>query len=285
MTQSFARVPATSANVGPGFDALGMALTLYADIGLYVDESDLPPKARLIDEHHLATIAFRLAGGTGALWERSPIPMGRGLGYSAAVRVGGLLAAFLQRHDGQLDQDQLRRHRSHLLAVASELEGHADNAAPAILGGLVATAEGHCVKVPLGFDPAVVCWVPTFSTRTDQSRAKMGSDVAWDDAVFNIGRVALLVAACAAGDVEVLRIATQDRLHQPQRFAQSEGSRAAYEAALANGAWACWLSGSGPTVAAWCAADDAERIASALASDGHTKILRIDTTGAHVAQG
>lgn len=281
MIQSFARVPATSANVGPGFDALGMALTLYADIGLCVNDSELPPNARLIDEHHLATIAFRLAGGTGALWERSPIPMGRGLGYSAAVRVGGLLAAYWQRQDGHVGDDQLREHRSHILAIASELEGHADNAAPAILGGLVATAAGHSVKVPLGFDPAVVCWVPTFSTRTDQSRARMGSDVTWDDAVFNIGRVALLVAACAAGDVEALRIATQDRLHQPQRFAHSEGSRAAYEAALANGAWASWLSGSGPTVAAWCAPDDAERIAAALAHDGHTKILRIATTGAH----
>jgi homoserine kinase len=97
-----------------------------------------------------------------------------------------------------------------------------------------------------------------------------------------VGHTALLVAALAAGEVSVLRDATQDRLHQDVRLAAAEPSRAALQAALDAGAWASWLSGSGPTVAAMCAVDDAEELAGALPADGHTKILRIDHAGATV---
>ena len=267
------RVPASSANLGPGFDTLGMALSLYAEVGLGAPRDDT---ARAADEHHPAMIAFRRAGGEGDLWVRSPIPAGRGMGFSGAVRVGGLVAAHAQRHGDSAEL--LEQARTELLGVASELEGHADNVAASLFGGIVATAGGRAVQIRLSFDPAMVMWVPSFLTSTDESRAKLPAQVPLEDVVFNLGRTALLVAALAAGDVHTLRIATEDRLHQDRRFAVAGPSLAA----LAAGAWAAWLSGSGPTVAVMCAVDEAEDLAAALPADGHTKILRIDHVGATI---
>ena len=273
-----ARVPATSANFGPGFDALGMALSLSAEVGVLADGETVPDGAHAADEHHLATVAFRLLRGTGDLWVRSPIPMGRGLGYSAAVRVGGLMLACAQR-DGA-DSAAVAGFTDEVLRCAIHLEGHADNAAAAVLGGVVATTGDRSIRVPMGFDPVVVVWVPAFSTRTDHSRSQLGANVTLADAVFNIGHVAYLIAALAAGDVGVLRHATQDRLHQAARFAAAPQSLAAYEATLEGGAWCAWLSGSGPTVAALCALDTAADLAASLPGDGHVKVLRIDHGGA-----
>lgn len=270
------RVPASSANMGPGFDALGMALTLHAEVGM----GEPAPGAAVTDEHHPATIAFRLHGGEGPLWVRSPIPVGRGMGFSGAVRVGGLVAAHAQRYGA--DHEKLQSALPELLGLATDLEGHADNVAASLYGGIVATAGGRAVRVPMSFDPAMVMWVPSFATSTDESRGKLLADVPMADVVFNIGRTALLVAALAAGDVEALREATKDRVHQATRLASAAPSRAAMDAALAAGAWAAWLSGSGPTVAAMCAIDDAEALAAALPADGHTKILRIDHAGAMI---
>ena len=283
-----ARAPASSANIGPGFDALGMALSLYAEIGLFEDESSMPDGAQLADEHHPADVAFQRVGGTGQLWVRSPIPMGRGLGYSAAVRVGGLLVGLAQRAGMADDMAREITHElaDEVLAHAISLEGHADNAAAAVLGGVVATTGERSIRVPLQLDPAVVVWVPSHSTRTDQSRTRLPSTVEFADAVFNVGHVAFLVAAMASGDVEALGHATQDRLHQASRFASAPESHAAHEAALVGGAWSAWLSGSGPTVAALCATEAAESIAATMqatsAGVGHTKILRIDHGGATI---
>ncbi|HRE02960.1 MAG TPA: hypothetical protein PLV68_16795, partial [Ilumatobacteraceae bacterium] len=161
---------------------------------------------------------------------------------------------------------------------------HADNAAPALLGGVVASADDRSLVVPLRLDPAIVVWIPSFATRTDQSRAALPATVSRADAVFNIGRTALLVAALAAGDPSELAHATADRLHQPVRFAAAPASHEAYQAAIAAGAWCAWLSGSGPTVAAMCALDRADHIAAQIAArlpdGGHTKVLRIDHEGA-----
>jgi homoserine kinase len=212
--------------------------------------------------------------------------MGRGLGYSAAVRVGGLLLACAHRavgRDGAPNGDEheiIAAASDELLHHAAQLEGHADNAAPALLGGVVATSGGRAIRVPLQLDPAVVVWVPSFTTRTDQSRGRIDATVPLEHAVFNIGRTAMLVAALAAGDADALRHAVDDRIHQPRRFEASPASFAAYEAALNAGAWCAWLSGSGPTVAAMCPVDAAPALAAALPVDGHTKILRIDHGGA-----
>lgn len=270
------RVPASSANLGPGFDTLGMALSLHAEVGL----GDAPEGAQAADEHHPATIAFRRHGGEGPLWVRSPIPVGRGMGFSGAVRVGGLVAAHAHRHgDGH---EALADALPELLRLATELEGHADNVAASLYGGVVAAAGGVAVRVPMSFDPAMVMWVPSFVTKTDESRTALPTAVPMADVVFNVGHTALLVAALAAGEVDVLREATRDRLHQDLRLAASPPCRAALEAALEAGAWASWLSGSGPTVAAMCAVDEAEALAASLPEDGHTKILRIDHAGATI---
>ena len=107
--------------------------------------------------------------------------------------------------------------------------------------------------------------------------------MAFDDAVFNVGRTALLVAALAAGNVHALRTATEDRLHQDQRFARSPGSRAALEVALEAGAWCGWLSGSGPTIATLCSPEEAEALAAALPRDGRSTVLAMDLEGAVLA--
>ena len=270
------RVPASSANLGPGFDTLGMALSLYVDAG--VIDGEPPSGSQRIDQFHPAGVAFRRAGGEGDLWVCSPIPVGRGLGFSGAVRIAGIVAAHGQQHG--TDPSLLASRTSTMLALATELEGHADNVAASLFGGIVATADGRAVQIPLAFDPAIVVWIPSFTTSTDESRSKLGREVPMSDAVFNIGRTALLVAALAAGDVEALRSATQDRLHQDRRMAAAAPSKEALEAALAGGAWCSWLSGSGPTVAAMCPLDEADDLAASMPADGHTKVLRIDHGGA-----
>ena len=273
------RVPASTANLGPGFDALGMALTIYADVIVEPIEHELElADAQLLDERHPGTIAFRRGGGEGPVSVRSSIPVGRGMGFSGAVRVGGLVAAHAQRHG--FDTDRLQHAKPALLHLATELEGHADNVAASLYGGVVATAAGHALRIPIAVDPAMVLWVPSFATSTDDSRRKLPDTVALADAVHNIGRTALLVAALVAGDVGALRAATEDRIHQELRLANAQPSRDALTTALDAGAWAAWLSGSGPSIAVMCAMDEAILIAAALPGDGHSKVLRIDRNGA-----
>ena len=274
MTGWSVRVPASSANLGAGFDVLGMALTLHAEVGVGAP----PDGARAAEPTHPAAAAFRQAGGHGDVWVRSPIPIGRGMGFSGAVRVGGAAAAAVQRHGAAAlgDPDAL----GDVYAIAAELEGHADNVAPSVYGGVVVCAGDHVQSVPLGFEPVVVVWVPDgTTTSTDRSRATLAAEVSRADAVFNLGRVATFVAACAAGDVTVLRMATEDRLHQPTRLAEVPETARAIDAALELGAWAAWLSGSGPTMAAMCDPTAAERIAANLPDTGHTKLLAIDDDG------
>lgn len=280
------RAPASSANLGPGFDALGLALALHAEVGV-LDGVAPPPRARRADEHHPATVAFRAAGGQGDIWERCPIPSGRGLGFSGAVRVGGAVLAAVQRHGA----DGWQVERDAVLDLVTRLEGHADNVAASLVGGMVVTVAGRVVPVPLAVEPAIVVWIPSFSTSTDESRRALRRDVSFDDAVFSTGRAALLVAALATGDVGALREACADRLHQPLRLAAAPACAAALEGALAGGAWGAWLSGSGPTVAAMCAPAEAPAVAAAMLDraaavdhpgGAHTKVLAVDHTGATV---
>lgn len=277
MTGWAVRVPASSANLGAGFDVLGMALALHAEVGC----GAAPADAEQTDQFHPADIAFRRLGGTGELWVRSAIPMGRGLGFSGAVRVGGAAAALVQRHgpDALDGDDRL----AELLAVTTELERHADNAAASLFGGLVVAAADTVARVPLAFDPAVIVWVPdATTTSTNQSRATLPAQISREDAVFNLGRVAMFVAACANGDASQLQLATQDRLHQELRLQRVPQSAAAMSAGIDAGAWATWLSGSGPTVAMFCESNRAVEVAGQLPPDGHAKVLRIDHEGAVV---
>jgi homoserine kinase len=267
-------VPASSANLGPGFDALGVALSLHLELALEPGEH-----RTLCDDAHPAVKAFRSVGGVGSVWVRCPIPSSRGLGFSGAARVAGLVAGFASQGGSDFDLEDVRLD---VLHRATALEGHADNAAASLYGGVVVTAAGLAVPLPLGFDPTVVMWVPGFKTSTDESRGKIRRDLRFEDAVFNIGRTALLVAALAAGRTDALRDATQDRLHQDLRFALAPQCRVALERALEAGAWCGWLSGSGPAVAALCPWTDAETVANALPTDdgASTLVLRIDHAGA-----
>lgn len=270
------RVPATSANLGPGFDVLGLALSLYVEVGIAGTDA-MPSEAIEANETHPAQIAFMRAGGQGRLWVKNDIPMGRGMGFSGAVRIAGVVAAEVQR-DGVW-----QRGSSEALAIGTELEGHADNVAPSLHGGIVITSENIVVQVPLVLDPAFVMWIPEFTTSTNESRGKIGPMIAIEDAVFNIARTAMFVAALSTGDTKLLREATRDRIHQDIRLAASPPCKAALDAGLAAGAWCGWLSGSGPTVAIMCDVEEASRIAGDMPTDGRTMILRLDRDGVVVS--
>lgn len=270
------RVPATSANLGPGFDVMGLALSLYADIGI-VGVDALPDGAHEAEDTHPAQVAFIRAGGSGRVWVKNSIPMGRGMGFSGAVRVGGIVAAEVQR-----DGATWNRATSSALEIGTELEGHADNVAPSLFGGVVIASGSLVVPVPMALDPVFVMWVPDFTTSTNESRGKIGPSIALTDAVFNIARTAMFVTALQTGDVSILREATQDRIHQDIRLAASPPCAAALQAGLDAGAWCGWLSGSGPTVALMCEPSRAEAVAAALPADGHSKLLKLDTAGAVV---
>lgn len=254
-----------------------MALSLYLEIGIE-EQTDIPDGAHLIGHRHPAHGAFALNGGIGELWAKSVIPMGRGLGFSGAARVGGAIAAHVQKNG--VSADALSSARNDILAIATKLEGHPDNAAASLVGGIVASASGCVVQIPLALNPTIVVWVPDSQTSTYESRTTLEATIPLADAVFNIGHVSLLVAALAAGDISALRIATQDRLHQDLRMTSAPESKVALQCALDGPAWCAWLSGSGPSVAAMCSSEDADALAALMPPDGDVKILSIDTGGA-----
>jgi len=277
-TQSFfVRVPASSANLGPGFDALGMALSVYLEMGPVIN-GDVPSDAKMIDEFHPGHIAFRSYGGVGDVWVRSKIPMGRGLGFSGAARVAGVVAAHAQKNG--VSKEALQIACKDLLHASTQLEGHPDNVAASLVGGVTASASGEVVRLPLALDPTILAWVPETQTSTEKSRTAIATTLSLSDAVLNIGHAALLMGALASGDIEVLRTATQDRIHQDIRLANAPSSKAAIDAALDTAAWCAWLSGSGPTVAVMCAKSDAKQIASQLLQSGDVLELTIDQLGA-----
>ncbi|RZV42076.1 MAG: homoserine kinase, partial [Acidimicrobiales bacterium] len=227
------RVPASSANLGSGFDVLGMAIDRYMEVS-FAEEG-------VGSEDHLAMRVFRQYGGRGGLKITSTIPPARGMGFSGAARVIGLAAAAVQQ--GQT-LDECRRW---LFLESTELEGHPDNVAASVFGGVTVAVGERVVRVPLGIQAQVVLWVPDSRSGTKESRRKLPTAVPMEDAVFNLGRVSLLIAALANGDVELLQEATQDRLHQNARLEQQPATANAMQAAVDAGAWCSWLSGSGPT--------------------------------------
>ncbi len=270
------RTPASSANLGAGFDVFGMAVDLYADIG----SGDAPDGALAIDEHHPARTVFERLGGSGAMWLRTNIPMGRGLGFSGAVRVGAAGLAVLQ--NGRT----LAEGADDILAVTAEYEGHGDNVAASLSGGVTAFVQG--VSIPMRLGPVVsgaafVAWIPEVTTSTDKSRQALPDLVRRDDAVHNIGRATQFALALAHDDPTLLTDATADRLHQDARLPGVPGAAEVIAAGHAAGAWCGWLSGSGPTVGLLVARQAAQSVADAVeatgSSGGHTKILAIDLEG------
>lgn len=223
---------------------------------------------------HIARIAYEQAGGDGDLWFGFDLEPGRGLGFSAAARAAGAVLAKLQQGYDLAEAQRLA------YEVVADIEGHGDNAAPAVFGGfhVIAGDRQHRIQAP--FPGQVLCWVPELETPTDESRLELPTSIPRADAVFNLGRVGLLIAAVYEGDLSLLRRATEDRLHQPQRLAACEPARRALDAALEAGAAAAWLSGSGPTIAMIVAPDQAGTVADALPPDGKVLHLDIDQQGA-----
>jgi homoserine kinase len=134
--------------------------------------------------------------------------------------------------------------------------------------------------VPLGVDGSIVVWVPDRETQTRASRRVLPEQVSFDDAIFNVGRTALLVAALASGDTDALKVASEDRLHQDTRLARVPETRTALSNAMRAGAWAAWLSGSGPSAAALVERSRADTVVAALPTSGQAMVVEIDEIGA-----
>lgn len=263
------RAPATTANLGPGFDCAGAALDLWNEVE--VAEGGPPP-----DREHLAVRAFeRLAplDGLGfAFTDR--IPRERGLGSSAATVALGLVAGALVA-GRELAVDEL-------LALGVDLEGHADNLAAALAGGVCLTWDGAVARVADDAPAVPVALVPAERVETRAARAALPEQVAHADAAHTVARAALLGAALARGSEELFAAAADDRLHEPYRAAHAP-LLAAVRADPPAGAVASTISGSGPTVIVWARRDAADACAAELRERfPGTDVLRlaISPTGA-----
>lgn len=268
--------PASSANLGAGFDVFGMALNLFAEVGV----GDVPDGATALDDRHPGREPFERLGGAGPIWLRTNIPMARGLGFSGAARVAaaGLGAVVAAEGDGSALVDR----RDEVLAVVAEIEGHGDNAAASVAGGVVAYVDGRVVPFPLGPElggATVLAWVPDVTTRTDHSRSSLSASVERVDAVANIGHATQFALAFAHDDPSLLRGAAVDRLHQAERLPGIAGAAVAIESSERAGAWCAWLSGSGPTIVMLCPPEAADAVSAALPDGGHIKRLAIDASG------
>jgi homoserine kinase len=257
--------PASTANLGAGYDALGLAVDMVDRVSLAVEDA---PGLRIEVEGEGSGVLpvgpenrFVVGLETGLRWAlgevpadvgwtismENAIPLLRGLGSSAAATVAGLVAANALAGDA-LDERKL-------LDLAIQLEGHPDNVAAALLGGfvVVVSEDGHSEAAR--FDPATrlrcVFFVPDLELATTQMRQALPAEVSHRDAVFNVGRAALGVAAFASGRSELLRLATQDRLHQPYRSAVYPALPTLLDAALGAGALGACLSGAGSSVVAF----------------------------------
>ncbi|MFO7583202.1 MAG: homoserine kinase [Anaerolineales bacterium] len=267
----YIHVPATSANLGPGFDCLGLALDLWNYVRVDVDSSgpaglhyhasgegadflnDSP--SNLLSESFLRVfeICAQKLPASVSIFAQNEIPLGSGLGSSAAAIVGGLAAGNAVLGN-PLDE-------AALLKIATDIEGHPDNVAPAILGGLTAAVGDGQEVIARRFDlpPLTLVIVkPEVELSTKSARAVLPESVSRCDAVFNIGRAVLVTEALRAGDLSLLARVMEDRLHQSYRLKHIPGGEAAYLAAKGCGAVA--LSGAGPSLVAFVEASEAEKV-------------------------
>jgi homoserine kinase len=251
------RVPASSANLGPGFDALGLALDLYlvctfaesrtlAITAEGIDSGDIPPnESNLIWQTALqvARAENRDLPAVGLHIENN-IPLGKGLGSSAAALTAGVVMANCLLN--------LRWSRRQILSEAARIEGHPDNVSACVLGAVVATSmepdgQTHAVRVELPANYGVAPVVPDFVLSTSKARAVLPETYSRHDAVFNIQHSALLIAALCTGSTDSFSAALQDRMHQPYRAALVPGFGEMLEL-RAPGLLGCALSGAGPSV-------------------------------------
>ena len=275
------RAPASSANLGPGYDVLAAALQLHLELeceetGEFAVRSDLDISH---DRSNLVVRAFeRLHPADGFTFTiRSPISLAGGLGSSAAAIVAGLMAA---DHLFELDAD--------LLATAIELEGHPDNVAAALLGGFVVCADGRATRidVPAGLEAVVV--VPAGErVATADARAALPADVPMQDAAFNVAHASLLVLGLAQGDWDLVARGLRDRLHQPRRAHLYPRSLELAERAAELGALGGTISGAGPAVLVWTHYEQTAGVVDALrrtAPDTQVTRVPFEPEGAQVRE-
>ena len=290
-------VPATSANVGAGFDSLGLALSMH---NVFTFEECDGIQSSSVDGTHVPAgynnLVYRAARVVYdqlgiplrglRITQKNDIPMARGLGSSSACIVAGILGANALL-GGKLTKRQM-------LTLATAIEGHPDNVAPAMLGGFVTSVldEGQVYSVKKDIDPelAFAAFVPDFPLLTAKARAALPQMVSHKDAVYNLSRAALATAAFCDGDYALLGVATKDALHQQYRLPLIRGGDEVFELALDLGALAAYISGAGPTIMAVVHKEDTaffDRAAAALQQSEllrHFTVYRLlaDNTGAVV---
>jgi homoserine kinase len=263
--------PASTANLGSGFDCLGLALDLKFNVHIDDPQHTGPPTAT----RHPAQIAFSENGGDGPIYVSTDIPPGKGFGFSGAARVAGTAAALIQRSGST--------NFSELLEATTELEGHADNVAASIYGGLTVVSDGQVVRLSPHKKFQILMWVPDSGTSTVASRQKLPKQVSFNDASQAIGKATLMVAAMITGNKSALLQACRDQLHQPKRLESAPQSVTALANALENGASAAWLSGSGPSIAILAEPHLTEHLQSCMPESGHTKSVAISRYGLQVS--
>lgn len=295
------RIPATSANLGPGFDSLGLAFALYNELKLEISEADSlevegegaasllgnPQTIAHQAAHHLfESLQLPIKGVHLTL--RNQIPLARGLGSSSAAIVGGLVAA----NEWARQNEDRALSRQELIDLATQIEGHPDNVAPALLGGLVVAAmgEGHvpAIQVPVARFPRFAVWVPESELATKTARGVLPATYSRADAIFNLSRAALLVGALASGDFSALSEALRDKIHQDYRAPLVPGFAVISAAAMDAGAYGVTLSGAGPSILAWMPEESApiveamRRAASEGELAGRVLELEVDMQGAGI---
>ncbi|RUR73282.1 homoserine kinase [Chlorogloeopsis fritschii PCC 9212] len=291
-------VPATTANLGPGFDCIGAALTLYNEFkfanhnqaGVTITVTGLEAEQVKTDESNLLYQAFvklyQHLGQTPPPVQidiKLAVPLARGLGSSATAIVGGLVGANL------LAGEPLTQ--SEIMELAIAMEGHPDNVVPALIGGcrLAASSdEGwEICDVPWHEDIVPVVAIPNFELSTQEARRVLPTQVSRADAIFNTAHLGLLLRGLETGRKDWLRAALQDKLHQPYRESLIQGYEAVKEAALAAGACGMVISGAGPTLLALTDTAHSETVVAAMSfawqQQGISPVVRslaIDTQGA-----
>ena len=266
----FVKVPASTANLGPGFDTLGMALSLYiwiemsvskeseTSIHLYGGEWNGIAKDKSNLVYKVAQLVFNEAGVTLpelTISMYSEIPLTRGLGSSASAIVGALVAA------NALIGTPLSDDR--LFQIATQIEGHPDNVGASLFGGIVVSAWDGIRAAKVRLEPharlEVLVAVPSFRLSTEKARHALPTHISMKDVVFNLGSSSLLVAALASGQFDLISFAMRDRLHQPYRTALIPGMAEILEKATEYGALGAALSGAGPTLLALVDVDSSRK--------------------------
>ena len=297
MKRARVRVPASTANLGSGFDTLGMALTLYNEVELTEEGDGLQlvvdgEGKAVLEKAGAQNLVVRAIQATlEDLGARPPglkvrqinrIPLRRGLGSSAAACLGGIAAA--ARLAGvELSTDEI-------LARALPFEGHPDNIAPALMGGLTASAivGGRVVsaRVPVPERLKAVVVIPSLEMTTKRAREVLPKQVPFQDAVFNLGRLALLLAGLATDHLDLLAAGSEDRLHQPYRAGLLPGMEAIIEEGRRAGALAAFLSGAGSSLLALVSGDGeeigrcmSERWQREFGIENSVRLLDIDRQG------